>query len=86
MVNQMDMGLMVEGVVELDPLSGRLIIRVEDKQGGFETYDLQEHLARYNGREVRCIVTPMATVAKLAQMVEQGRVRLEDVPSVPKLG
>jgi hypothetical protein len=80
-----DLGLMVEGVVELDPMTGRLVVRYEDAKGAFQSCDVQEQLLRYKGEEVRCIITPMASVTKLAKMVEIGDIKLEEVPSVPKL-
>ncbi len=83
--DKIDLGLMVEGVVELDPMSGRLVVRCEDDQGNFQFHDVQEHLLRYKGQEVRCIITPTATIQQLAKMVERGEVRIEDVPAVPKL-
>ena len=81
----LDLGLMVEGVVELDPMTGRLVLRCDNGKGGFQTFDVQERLLMYKGAEVRCIITPMASVAKLAQMVENGAVKLEDAPQVPRL-
>ena len=82
---KLDMGLMVDGVVELDPMSGRLVIRYQDSKGAFQTADIQERLLQYKGEEVRCIITPAATIAKMARMVESGAVKLEDIPHVPKL-
>lgn len=84
--DKIDLGLMVEGIVELDPMSGRLVVRYEDDQGNFQFHDVQEYLLRYKGQEVRCIITPTATIAQLAKLVEQGNVRLEDIPAVPKFG
>jgi hypothetical protein len=80
-----DLGIMVEGVVELDPMTGRLVLRYEAANGKFQFLDVQERLLKYKGEEVRCIITPMASVAKLAQMVEDGNVKLENAPTVPKL-
>lgn len=70
----MDLGLMVEGVVELDPLSGRMVLRIPQADGSNQFLDIQEHLARYRGQEVRFICTPLAEIAKLAQMIESGEV------------
>ncbi len=82
---KLDMGLMVEGIVELDPMTDRLVIRYQDKEGTVQTADVQERLLQYKGQEVRCIITPTATIQQLARMVESGGVKLEDVPPVPKL-
>lgn len=80
-----DLGIMVEGVVELDPMTGRLVIRYEAKDGSFQFLDVQERLLAYKGEDVRCIITPMAGVAELARMVESGAINPEDMPTVPKL-
>ena len=85
MPENLDLGLMVEGVVELDPMTGRLVVRYEDSKGAFQTVDVQEQLQRYRGEQVRCIITPMATVAKLAAMVESGAMKVDNIPKVPKL-
>jgi len=82
---KLDMGLMVEGVVELDPMTGRLIIRYQDAKGEFQTADVQERLLQYKGEDVRCIITPMSSVRQLAHMVENAGLKLEDVPKVEKL-
>jgi hypothetical protein len=81
-----DLGVMVEGTVELDPMSGRMVVRYEDAKGELQFVDVQERLAAYNGQDVRLLVTPLATVAKLHGMVERGELKLEHVPTVPKLG
>lgn len=84
---ELDLGFRAEGVVELDPMTGRLVIRCEDvRSGGFISLDLQEHLQKYQGEEVRCILTPLKSVAIMAQMVESGQIRMEEVPKVPKFG
>ncbi len=80
-----DVGTMVEGVVEIDPMTDHVVVRYETK-AGVQFFDLNERLLKYRGQEVRCIVTPLSTVAKLAQMVESGELRVEDVPRVQKLG
>ena len=85
--NGIDLGFMAEGVVELDPLSGHFVLRYEDaKTGEFKFLDIQEHLALYKGEDVRLIFTPLSSVARLAKMVENGEIKLEDAPKVPKLG
>lgn len=83
MSDKLDLGMMTEGVVEIDPMTGRLVLRV-DKGGSFEYLDVQEVLQTYQGQEVRFILTPMASIAKLAQMVEGGSVSDQDLPKVPK--
>lgn len=76
----MDLGLFAEGIVELDPLTGRLVLRCERQEGGFDYVDVQAVLERYKGEEVRFIVAPFSTIQHLASMVDSGQVQLEDVP------
>ncbi len=75
----MDFGVVVEGVVELDPMTGRLVLRSEGKEG-FEYTDVQAVLERYRGEEVRFIVAPFTTINQLADMVERGELAMEEVP------
>lgn len=75
----MDFGVVVEGVVELDPMTNRLVLRSEG-ENGFEYTDVQAVLERYRGEEVRFVVAPFTTIRQLAQMVEEGDVAIENVP------
>jgi len=68
----MDLGTMVEGVVELDPISGRMVLRIPQEDGSNEFLDIQERLEYYKGEEVRFILTPLKTVAELARLVGEG--------------
>jgi hypothetical protein len=74
----MDLGIMAEGVVELDPMTGRLVLRCERPEGGFDYIDVQAVLERYKGEEVRFIMTPFATINRLAEMVEAGEIEMGD--------
>jgi hypothetical protein len=69
----MDLGIMVEGFVEVDPISGRVLLRIPHEDGN-RFLDIQEHLAAQRGKEVRLIVTPLEAIAELAKMVEAGEV------------
>lgn len=75
----MDFGVVVEGVVELDPMSGRMVLRTETEKG-FEYTDVQSVLERYKGEEVRFIVAPFQTINQLAQMVDGGELSLDTAP------
>lgn len=68
------MGLIAEGVVELDPMSGNYVVRTEDEDGKVAFLDVQAQLQKYAGEEVRFIVTPLKTVAQLTAMVERGEI------------
>jgi hypothetical protein len=84
MVEPFDVGSMHEGVVEMDPLTGRMVLRCEDAQGAFHVIDVQERLEKYKGEYVRFIVTPLSTVARLTKMVEEGDLALDEVPRPTK--
>lgn len=80
----MDLGVVAEGVVELDPMTNRLVLRCESINGGFEYIDVQEALQKYKGEEVRFILTPFSTIHQLADMVERGELQIGDVPIMQK--
>lgn len=80
----MDLGILGEGVVELDPMTGRMVFRIQQEDGSNSFLDVQEHMMRYLGEEVRFVVTPLRTVAELAQMVESGELSVEELPTVPR--
>lgn len=77
--SDLDLGAIKEGVVEINPMSGRMIIRIEGAKG-FEFFDLQEALAKYVGQEVRVVIAPFSTINRLAQMVEDGEIPASAVP------
>lgn len=66
----LDLGIMVEGVVELEPMTGRMVLRIPQDDGSNLFLDIQEQLAKHQGKEVRFIVTPMASIAELARLVD----------------
>lgn len=80
----MNLGLMTEGFVELDPMSGRMVLRVPKPDGSNDFLDIQERLADHLGKEVRLIVTPLETIAELARMLENGEVVVQDLPVLKK--
>jgi hypothetical protein len=65
----MDLGLMIEGRLEL--VDGRWIII-----DGNLKLDVLEALEKHKGKEVRLICTPLQTIAELARMVEVGEVEI----------
>ena len=81
-MSKLDMGLIAEGVVELDPMSGHYVVRTQDEDGKIAFLDVQAQLQQYVGEEVRFIMTPLKTVAQIAAMVESGTI---DASQVPKL-
>lgn len=80
----MDLGVLVEGVVERDPMTERLQLRVE-AEGGFEYVDVQAALERYEGVEVRFVLVPRSTIETATRMVEAG-VPLDHLPKAGSVG
>ena len=80
----MDLGTFVEGVVELDPMSGRMVLRVQETDGSNTFVDIQERMERYKGEAVRFILTPLQTIEELTSLVESGEIQVGDAPP-PKL-
>lgn len=72
----MDLGIMAEGVVELDPMSGRMVLRVQQPDGSNQFLDIQEQLELHKGKEVRFILTPLEAIAELARMVQDGELEV----------
>ena len=48
--NLSDIGYLIEGVVEQDPLSDRYLIKVEGPNGTCSQFDVQTTLAKYVGK------------------------------------
>lgn len=65
----MDLGIMTEGTLEMDPRTGRPVLRIQQEGGEEVLLDIQEALFRYTGQAVRFICTPMAGIAELAKLV-----------------
>jgi hypothetical protein len=79
----LDLGHVREGVVELDPMTGRMVIR-STTPSGFDYFDVQEALTKYKGQEVRCIIVPCSTIDKVAEMVNSGELPLDKVPTAQR--
>jgi len=77
-----DLGLIVEGVVELDPMTGRMVLRIQEADGSNTFIDIQERLAQYKGEEVRFILTPLTTVSEIARLVQEGEISVENLPTL----
>lgn len=52
-------------------MTDRYVIRTEDVEGRLVVIDIQEILAKYNGKEVRFTLASFENLQKLAEMVEQ---------------
>jgi hypothetical protein len=78
MPEALDLGHLIEGVVEQDPLSDRFLIKVEREDGTVSQFDVQEALSRYKGQEIRLTLASFDAINKLAAMVEAGDISLEE--------
>lgn len=79
-MSKLDLGYVREGVVEIDPMTGRFVLRCEGEDG-FEYFDPQEVLEAYKGQEIRIVVAPFSTITKLSEMVASGELPLDQVPN-----
>jgi aspartate/glutamate racemase len=75
----LDLGYIREGVVEIDPISGRMVIRTTTTEG-YDYLDVQETLTKYAGQDVRIVIVPCSTIHKVADMVESVSLPLDQVP------
>jgi hypothetical protein len=71
MSTPIDMGYLLEGVLEQDPLTDRFYLRTEDAQGRPVNIDLQEAMGKYIGKEVRFTLASFETLGRLAALVEE---------------
>lgn len=78
----MDLGTLVEGVVELDPMTGRMVLRVQQEDGSNKFLDVQELLQKYQGQEVRFIMTPLKTIEELTRLMESGQLTMEAAQTI----
>ena len=69
MSNPFNMGHLVEGVVEQDPMTDRYVIRTE-KEGKPSTFDPQQALEGLKGQAVRFTLVSFEDLQRLAAMVE----------------
>lgn len=65
----MNLGNLLEGVIERDPLDERLRLRTVDAQGNVLHVDLEDLLSRYEGQEVRFILMSLESIRAIQEMV-----------------
>lgn len=68
--NPLDLGHLVEGIIEQDPMTDRFVIRTYDSEGKPYTFDPQEAFGKLVGKEVRFTLASFENLAKLAALVE----------------
>jgi len=78
----MDLGIILEGIIELDPMTSRMVLRIQQKDGSNKFVDVQECLEKYKGEEVRFIMTPLRTVDELTKLVKSGKLPVDEVPKL----
>ena len=71
-----DIGHLIEGVVEQDPLTNRYVIKVQESKTACSQFDVQETLAKYVGQEVRLTLVSFAVLEQLSEMVQSGELSL----------
>jgi len=64
------MGYLIEGTVEQDPMTDKIVIRTTDAQGRPVSFDPMEAFAKLRGQEVRFTLVSFANLSRLAAMVE----------------
>lgn len=84
--DDLDLGKWVEGVVVFDTDKDCFVVEGTQADGTPIRLDPYEVLSAYRDQKVRMIVTPLATVAKLAALVEQGDVPIEQASYKPLKG
>jgi len=72
MPDPFNMGHLVEGTAEQDPITDNLFIRTVDAEGKTGRFDVQGALAAHVGKEVRFTLVSFENLAKLAELVERG--------------
>ena len=84
MLNLTDLGHIIEGVVERDPLTDSLQIHTVDSKGVPMVVDPAVLLARYEGQEVKLTLASVANLEKIAVALGEGNEVLglmpEDIP------
>lgn len=84
--DDLDLGKWVEGVVTFDVDKGCFVVVGTTTDGTPIRLDPYEALAAYRDQKVRMIVTPLATVEKLAALVESGDIAIEQASYKPPKG
>lgn len=79
-----DLGHIIEGFVEADPLSEKLSIRTVDSDGKPQSIVLDELVRRYVGKEVKLTLASLEQIQKIQTALGDGvgvmGVMPEDVP------
>ena len=70
MPNLNALGHIIEGVIEVNPMTEHYQIASQEVNGKVKTIDLHELLAQFVGKEVRLTLASFENLAELARIVE----------------
>lgn len=70
---------LVEGAVEIDPLTDRVYVRSIDSDGNPVDFDPVPVLTQLKGQEVRVVIVPLASVAYLEEVAKKAQDQGESV-------
>jgi hypothetical protein len=62
---------LVEGFVEVDPMTDRVTVRTEDDKGNQVDFDPIPVLSNLKGQEVRVVIVPLASVSQLEEIAKK---------------
>lgn len=76
-VNDLDLGCLVTGTVEVDPQTANYAVRIETDDGPV-LFDVQAFLGKYLGQEIRLTVASTEMIAKMQAIVDE-----QELPRTP---
>jgi hypothetical protein len=83
-LNLTDLGHILDGVIERDPMTEKLQIHTVDHQGKSLVIDLDALLGRYAGQEVKLTLASMDNIRRIQEAIGDGEGVLglmpEDIP------
>lgn len=79
----LDLGVWIEGTVFYDPDVERYVVSGTTSEGKAAFLDPHQALKKYNGQQVRMIITPFSTIAKLTELVEKGEMTVAQASYKP---
>lgn len=83
-LNLNDLGYIIEGVLERDPMTDRIQVFTVDHQGDPKTIDVLDAFEKYEGQEIKFTLASMENIRKVAEALEGGDEVLalmpEDIP------
>jgi hypothetical protein len=71
-INLTDLGHILDGVIERDPLTETLQLHTVDAQGKATTIDLEDLLSKYVGQEVKLTLASLDNIRKIQDALGDG--------------